>query len=389
MKVVYFYMSSGQEGSRIHIDSFMQAFAALGETVIDGGVRIAPFLEDKSTWTITRKVQARLQWLWWNISALLRFVWLTLRHRPDVLIVRFMQDHRLFLPLLILPAFLPVVLEVNTLRSNENPQHATPLIRFLDRLTLRRAGRIFVVSRLLRDQIVRSLGMAPEKVAVVENGVDVERFTDALSTDQAKQQLGLQAKFVVGFIGSFKPWHGLQNLLHLAKAIAGNPDNVMFLIVGDGEERKGFEAFVEAEGLSGLVRFSGHVPHAHVPAYLAAMDVTMAPYSTDTFAAGGGFHGSPLKIFEYMAAAKAIIAAPVGQLTELIVDGESGCLIPSEDIAALKAAVYRLRTEASYRHALGTNARKRVEEHYTWRANAEKIRQLCQAVMTVGAPPGR
>jgi glycosyltransferase involved in cell wall biosynthesis len=86
-----------------------------------------------------------------------------------------------------------------------------------------------------------------------------------------------------------------------------------------------------------------------------------------------------------MAMAKPIIAPPLGQIKELIVDGESGLLIYSEDIKALKEALLRLYHDKAYRECLGANARKRVEENYTWRANAEKVRNLCRKSFTVSS----
>jgi glycosyltransferase involved in cell wall biosynthesis len=385
MKVLYFYLTSGQEGSRIHIESFVRAFAALGDDIVDAGAIVPAFREDKRQWSYLRRVVAKLQWLAWNVREFLRLHALARRHRPDVIVVRFMQDHRLFLPILSLSSRYPLVLEVNTLRSNEDPEHASPLIRVFDRWSLRRADRVFVVSKLLREQILQGHGLVPQQVAVVENGVDVEQFNNTVDPATAKDQLGLSGRFVIGFIGSFKPWHGLQHLLTLAKAMASEQWPLQFLVVGDGEERPGFERYVVTEALQHCVRFTGHVAHAEVPLYLSAMDVVVAPYSSDTFAAGGGFHGSPLKIFEYMAAAKAIIAAPIGQLNELIIDGESGLLIPSEDTVRLCNAVLSLYDNPSKRSRLGRNARQRVSEHYTWAMNATKVRRLCTEAIDLRA----
>ena len=107
----------------------------------------------------------------------------------------------------------------------------------------------------------------------------------------------------------------------------------------------------------------------------------MAPFPQAHYEACGGFYNSALKIFEYMAMAKAIIAPPLGQIGDVIIDGDSGRLIYSEDTAALKDEIARLVADNGYRQSMGANARKRVESDYTWTVNAEKVRTLCLEAM--------
>ncbi len=219
--------------------------------------------------------------------------------------------------------------------------------------------------------------MAKERIAVIENGVDLEIFSTDTSSDNMKKSLNLEKYFVAGFVGNFREYHGIENLICLAEAVKSKSLNIMFLIVGDGVNRNRYEEIVRSKGLEKSVIFAGFVPHERVRDYIAVMDVALAPHRKDSFAETGGFHGSPLKIFEYMAMAKPIIAPPLGQIKELIVDGESGLLIYSEDTKALKEALLKLYHDKAYREHLGANARKRVEENYTWRANADKVRTQC------------
>jgi glycosyltransferase involved in cell wall biosynthesis len=360
MKLLYIYMSSGQDGSRVHIDGFMHAFVAIGGEIVDGGATMPVFTEDKSTWSLLKKFQVKAIWIGSNLKDCCRTLSLALRAKPDAVVVRLLADHRLFLAIAVLSLLYPVIVEVNALRSSDEPRASTRMIALFDRWSLRLARRMFVVSTVLRDQLVRSAGVEPRRIAVIENGVDPALFDPTMSSAAAKQTLGLNEAFVVGFTGSCKKWHGIQHLLHLAKACAEDPLDIRFLIVGVGAERKALDRYVTEQHLTARVRFTGQVPHDRIPRYLQAMDVALAPYSSDSFAESAGFHCSPLKIFEYMAAAKAIIAAPVGQVNELLLDGESGRLLPSEDTNALKNEILRLYADPQYRLRLGRNARRRM-----------------------------
>jgi glycosyltransferase involved in cell wall biosynthesis len=381
MKIVYCYLTADTDGSTIHIDSFMQAFTALGGEVIDAGLRTKPFTGNKSEWSLAKKIWARLLWIRLNFVICLKVYRLAVRSKVDLLLFRFMPNHQLFLPILLLSFFYPVVLELNDVRAIESPSQANWLTDLLDRVTLWRIKRCFVVSKILKSFIINRTGIDKSKIAVIENGVDVEAFDNRQASTLTKQPLCLENAFVVGFVGSFKPWHGLENLIPLAEALRVEGVNIRFLIVGDGKERAVYEEMLRTKGISSFFCFAGFVPHEQVRDYLALMDVAIAPYKSGSFKETGCFYFSPLKIFEYMAMGKAIITAPLGQIQELIVDGESGRLIYAEDTAALKEAVLRMYHDLEYRTSLGLNARKRVQKYYSWRANAEKVRALCLEAM--------
>jgi glycosyltransferase involved in cell wall biosynthesis len=378
MKVVYCYLTADTDGSKIHVDSFMSAFTALGETVIDAGVITRPFSGNKAEWSLAKKIWAKSVWLRRNLKVL-DAVWRKARRaRADVLIVRHMPNQQLFLPTFVLSFLYPVVLEVNAIRAIEDPTRSNLLTDVLDRLTFCRVKRIFVVSRIMKDFLLNRYCVKPGRTTVVENGVDVEKFTPGRPTGDLRKRLGLEGRFVAGFVGSFKPWHGIGNIIEVAAQVAPQCPDIRFLIVGDGKERAKHEAQVKARGLAEHFVFTGFVPHRQVRDYLTLMDVALAPHRTDSFQQTGGFHGSPLKIFEYMAMAKAIIATPIWQISEMIVDGKSGRLIYAEDEEEMREEVLRLHADPEYRRRLGANARTRVATHYTWKLNAEKVRVLCQ-----------
>jgi len=381
MRVIYTYITADTEGSKVHIDSFIKAFRSLGEEVVDAGIITKPFTANKAEWSLAQRLWAKVSWLFMNISILFNLLWLAKDVRPDIVLFRFMPNHQFFFPIFVLSFLYPVVLEINALRSIENPTEANWLINLLDKISLRRVKRCFVVSQNIKDHLLGRNLLGKEKVAIIENGVDLEHFSPDLPADNIKQILGLNNTFVVGFVGSFKPWHGIENIISLAEAIKPEGIDIRFLIVGDGKERSNYEEMIKAKGLEGSFIFTGFIEHDRVHEYIAAMDVAIAPHKSDSFKESGGFHGSPLKIFEYMAMAKPIITAPIGQIKDIIIDGQSGRLIFSEDINALKAEIKKLYADKMYRQTLAINARKRVEERYSWKENAIKVRTLFNMVL--------
>jgi glycosyltransferase involved in cell wall biosynthesis len=139
------------------------------------------------------------------------------------------------------------------------------------------------------------------------------------------------------------------------------------LLVGDGPLRPRFEEEVRNAGLQEAVTFVGGVAHREVPYHVAAMDVAVAPYP-----ALEEHYYSPLKLFEYMAAGRAVVASQVGQVAEIVVDGVTGLLFQPGDRAGFVDCIWRLKKDAVLRDELGRRARVACLEH-TWSGNAARV----------------
>ncbi|MGE0385220.1 MAG: glycosyltransferase family 4 protein [Gammaproteobacteria bacterium] len=379
MRLLYSYTARFGEGSTVHIGEFVRAFGAHCGAVVENSTVIPPFREDKSTWPLRRRIWARTVWARRNIDHLVRTWRAARKSSAEVLLFRFAQDHTWFLATFVLSFVYPVVLEVNSIRSLEEPDAGGTANRVLDELTMRAVARSFTVSEVLRAHMVNVRGFPADKIAVVENGVDIDSFKQLVSPDVAKARLGILGTFAVGFVGSLKRWHGVDALVNVAKKVVGRIPNVRFVIVGDGDARPALEAQVESAGLRAVFLFTGHVSHEKVVEVLGGMDVMTAPYKRESLSRTGEFYFSPLKIFEYMAMGKAVIASPFGQIKQLIEDGVSGRLIHIEDDETVAEELVRLYRDAEYRMRLGANARSRIEERYTWKINAEKVLSVCRS----------
>lgn len=376
MKLLYCYINVPAEGSRIHIDSFVRAWREAGDELCVFGIDDQPYAGGKDSWSAWRRLRVRLGWYLDNLGYLARLLFRVLVYWPDAVLFRFDPLHRFAASVIGVSLIRPVVLEVNAVRSIELSARRPRISDWLDRVSLSRARRVFVVSGRLKDHLKEFCGVPPAKVAIIENGVDERVFSPAVDGSAVRRQLRADGRFLIGFVGSFRPWHGVGLLIDLAERLARDAPDVLFVMVGDGGERAGYQRDVEARGLAEYVHFVGHVAHVEVPQYLAAMDLLIYPLPEASFRQG--FYGSALKIFEYMAMGKAVITSPMGQMNELLEDGVSGFLIPAEDLDSVAHRIMLLRTDDPARSRVGERARETVVRKYTWRANALKVRQLCE-----------
>jgi glycosyltransferase involved in cell wall biosynthesis len=244
------------------------------------------------------------------------------------------------------------------------------LLARYERLNLAAAARVFVVSEVERRNLLRA-GVEDEKIVVNPNGVDAERFRPGVGGRDARHELGVgDDETLVGFVGTFGPWHGV---LALAEAVKLLPEaaRVRFLMVGSGALRDEVERTLRESGALGRVILTGAVEHGRVPALLDACDVLTSPHVE--LADGSEFFGSPTKLFEYMAMGKAIVASRLGQIGDVLADGETALLVEPGDARALSAAILRLAGEPELRGRLGAAARREAVARHTWAHNARRV----------------
>jgi glycosyltransferase involved in cell wall biosynthesis len=244
------------------------------------------------------------------------------------------------------------------------------LLERFERLNLEAAARIFVVSEVERRSLLRA-GVAEDKIVVNPNGVDAEMFRPDVGGASVREQLGIEpGETLVGFIGTFGPWHGV---LVLAHAIALMPADarIRFLLVGAGSLRDEAAAIIREGGAEERAIFTGVVGHERVPAMLDACDILVSPHIP--LEDGSEFFGSPTKLFEYMAMGKAIVASRLGQIADVLADEETALLVEPADARALSEAVLRLARSPELRTKLGSAARREAMAHHTWAHNAARV----------------
>ena len=401
MKILYICTDpgvdlSGQSGGSIHIRSFVRAMAGLGHevVVVCSSVSNGSGLERKLRAAVRPAPLAS-----WNL-ALARcmqggnsLIGRTAREHPDL--VRILHNFT-FAGIAsavardLLPDFIyersslwgwvggrlakaraiPHVLEVNAPLAWEQERYRSlsfpALARCVERLVWRQADLVVAVSEPLR-RFLEEARVGAKRIRILPNAVDTSLFRSDVTGEQTRRRHHLEGRFVIGFAGSLKPWHGVEWLLAAFQELRQDDPAAHVLIVGDGPQRQTLEEQARKRGLRDAVTFTGAVDHASMPGYLAAMDVAVAPYP-----ALDDFYYSPLKLFEYMAAGRAVVASRVGQIAHILADGETGLLCEPENPASVVRCIRRLRHDATLREELGRRARE-VSGMYTWSQNTQRV----------------
>ena len=215
------------------------------------------------------------------------------------------------------------------------------------------------------EQVLR-IGVPTERVLLTPTGVDLDLFAEPPDPALLRRELGLEDRFVVGWVGSFRRFHALEQAVEASATVAG----ATLLLVGDGPERRRIERLADDLGVPAT--FTGTVPHHELPAYMAAMDVAVILATRN-----GPFHYSPLKLAEYMAAGLPVVSPASGQLAERLTDGVDAILVPPHDVAALGAALRRLHDDPEERARLGKAARAAAEAEWSW---DDQVRRVVEAL---------
>jgi len=272
----------------------------------------------------------------------------------------------------------PHILEVNAPLADEQEKmrglEMKNLAHEMERRVFCETAAVVVVSRQLQNFVV-SRGASPARVHVLPNAVDPQRFAAAKNKTVIRAQHGFDDKRVIGFVGSLKPWHGTETLLEAFGNLHAAAPNTHLLIVGDGPGREELEQYTRHHGFAAAVTFTGNVPHDAIPDYIAAMDVTVAPYKPYE-----NFYYSPIKIFEYMIMGKPVVAGKIGQVEEVISHNETGILFEPGNINELTAALLQLANDAPLCRRLGENARAWVQKERTWENNARQVMEIARVL---------
>ena len=268
----------------------------------------------------------------------------------------------------------PHVLEVNAPLCLEQERarglHMGDVARAVEARVWSGTDAVLAVSEELAA-FIRDAGTPAERVHVLANGVDVEKFAAAAGRGRAvRAELGLGAGPVIGFVGSLKSWHGTDVLLEAFATLRPRWPEARLLIVGDGPMAESLRALAQERNLGAAAVFTGAVDHARIPELLDAMDFTVAPYR-----AASDFYFSPMKIYESLAAGRPVVASNLGQVAQLI---EAGYVEPAApgDTASLAAAMERVLQEPARAAGRAARGRAWTLAERTWQANARRAAEL-------------
>jgi glycosyltransferase involved in cell wall biosynthesis len=230
------------------------------------------------------------------------------------------------------------------------------------------ADRVLVNGPALGD-LLASAGISPDRITLVANGVDVDRFQPRPRATELADTLGLSGRFVVGFIGTFFHFEGVDYLLQAARALRKRRrDDIRFLVVGDGPEKESLEHLARELGVADIVRFTGRVPHDSVLDYYSLLDVAVYPRRGLPVAE----LVPPLKPLEAMATGTPVIVSSATALARMVTPGTTGLVHTKDDVASLCHSIEQLRKSPALRERLATAARAHVQA-LRWSDSANAI----------------
>lgn len=268
------------------------------------------------------------------------------------------------------------ILEVNSPYTEEKeelegPSYLLPQANDLEREQLRKTSHVVVVSSSLRDYLVEKHGLRASRFSVVPNAIDPSKLqVEPGAVAGLRRDLGLEGKVVIGWVGSIQPWHGIQLMV---EGFAGLSEEVRqgarLLIVGGGESLEEMKAFAAAGPASGQVLFTGYVPHEKVFPYLAGMDICLLPNTK--------WYCSPIKIFEYGAMGKPVIASNHAAVLDVMEPDLDGLIIEPE-AAVLTDALRKLLPKPELRARYAAQFKEKVLSEHTWAANARRVAGIYQ-----------
>lgn len=242
----------------------------------------------------------------------------------------------------------------------------------LQRHAVANVGSVIAITPPLQADLIRMRGAEPARVIVAHDGIRRARFDQLPDQASVRRQIGWrQDAFIVGYVGRLHTLGMDKGVGTLVEALAAIEGACLALVGGPPDMAEALRRRWLALGMpSERFLYAGQVPPAEAPRYLRAFDVCALPLPAATHFAQ---YASPMKLFEYMAAGRAIVASDLQAWSDVVVDGETALLLPPDDAAAWSEAIDRLRLDCDLRERLGENARKQALEHYAWDIRAARI----------------
>jgi glycosyltransferase involved in cell wall biosynthesis len=380
MKILYHHRTRATDAQRVHILEIVQAFRKIGHTVeivslvdTEGEQDISREVEEVGWKNLVRRIPfayeaVQLGYNLVGIPLLLRRIF---SGKPDFIYERY----SLFNFTGVVAAKLtgrPLILEVNSPFAIEQKAdqdiRAVRFAQWTEKAICSAATKVIVVSGPLRRIMTEEVGVPAEKLVLMPNGVNPGHMRPA-GQESVRPSLGLEGKVVIGFVGWFKQWHGLEFLLEAFDHSGLARQNVALLLIGHGPALAGLVDYVKTHQLEDAVVFTGALPHAEVPRHLEAVDIAVQPAANE--------YCCPMKILEYFALGKPLVGPRQENIQELVVEGTDALLFTPGDEQGLIDALRAIALDAEKRAAMSRSAAAAIEERgYLWTRNAQRVIDL-------------
>ncbi len=394
MNILYHHRTGATDAQRVHIMEITRALRAQGHDVRFGAlvdVEKPPQPEVNIKPTGFRKFLAALKHnryfydlaqIAYNFYAIPMLIRTAKRHGSEAIYER----HALFNVAAVVASKwlkIPVIIEVNSPlsmeQSRENAIVFPGLGAMMERWSLNRADKVLTVTTALKE-ILTGMGVQPTQILVMPNGIDPSHFSAAASDPSAKAVLGLTGKIIVGFVGWFREWHGIDMLVSAAAKASADQPAIHILLIGDGPARAGLEAQIARLGMQDKVTITGALSHDEIPNALSCVDIAVQPAANE--------YCCPMKVIEYMGMGKAILAPDQPNISELITDADNGILFKVGDVGDMARAISALARSPELRERMGANAKATIASRkLLWSDNAARVVEIfknCQSRDALG-----
>lgn len=375
MKILYHHRTLGDGAEGIHINEMVYAFTRLGHEVLLTGPAVNKKNKRKNRLfqTVKKVVKGpayELTELGYNLFGYINLSRLVSRFKPD-----FIYDRYMLFNLSVISVGkkynIPVFTEVNAPlafeRSNEpdESQHFKTLAFELEKKICNSSFKTIAVSTSLKKYLV-SMGVDEDKIFVLPNGVNLDKFKPVQKNRRLLNELKIHDdSFVIGFTGILRPWHGLDLLLNAFKKVHDRFSETVLLIAGDGPVKDEVISMAENLGISDSVFITGRVPHKKISEYISLFDVAVSPKTT--------FYASPMKIPEYMAMKKAVVAPDTENIRDILDNNKTGVCFKNGSSDSMADAIIMLMQNRELKKEIGNNAYQETLSRLNWLNNAEQI----------------
>jgi glycosyltransferase involved in cell wall biosynthesis len=378
LKILYHHRTRSRDGQSVHIDEMIAALEQEGVAV----AIVQPQREDALKPARKKQVIPKLLYelLEFSYSGLefLKLAAAILRERPDAIYERAniymlsgMWAARLF--------SVPLLLEVNAPLAQERGKFdglAMPAFaRWTEELAWRKATYVLPVTAVLGGDIQKA-GVPPSRIVVTSNGANTGNFRLVDAPARPRLPKTFQSGPVLGFVGYVRAWHGLPQVVDLLAQDA-ELEQANLLVVGDGPARSDLESRAARLGVANRVQVSGVVERDALAGYVSTFDIALQPEVTA--------YASPLKLFEYMALGRAVIAPDAPNIREILTHGVDALLFEPDNPESLASAIRKLVADSGLRARLGAAAAEKIHrEDITWARNARRAISLVRQAQAMG-----
>ncbi|MDR4459459.1 MAG: glycosyltransferase family 4 protein [Nitrospirales bacterium] len=376
MEILYHHRTQLGDAQGVHVHEIIKAFRELGHQVRVVGLVNYQSLNSKSAgtglWSLLRRKVPHfvydLMSLGYNILGIFMLARSVIHERPDFIYERYALNN--FSGVLVSRLWkIPIIVEVNAplyVEQAELGQLAIKWVaRILENWICSHATQALAVSGVLKEILV-SQGVPSRKITVMPNGIDFVNFNPDVSGVEVRRQYGLNDSVVIGFVGWFRPWHGVEMLLDILQDLLAVNKDVKFLMIGDGPIYDELVQKAKGLGIWDAVRFTGALPHEKIPSHIAAMDIAVQPRAPR--------YACPMKVLEYMGMGKCIVAPFQPNICEVLEDKITGFLFLPEDKNNLRQVMLALINNKKLQDETGMRAVSTVQSRkLSWKGNAEKV----------------